>query len=461
MDGGIYAEKQGYEIIQSSSGAFEEVGIVSMGNIGYRDSVDIIRKELDNIKQSFLAVGWHLKHIKDRGLYKEDGYTNIYDFAGDKFHMSQSNVSRYINLCERFSAGNGSPRLDERFAGFDYSQLTEMLPMKPEEQEKVTPDMTVRQIREMKKKIKKQVLEDVPEENGLKEYATSHTGDVIEIPVIAEGKQQEMPGLDSDGTREQWLRNVEAWGLWYEDPNIQARYYKYDFSDRSRLIAVKYRYTCPPFMLKDMSQYREEAEADGSYYGEPVYHMIYSDGYWDRHPDEYQKGYKRYYSHDNTSIAELVNFLQELYSQQSCCEQQDTESVSDESSEILSQIPDSFASRSSIRTVSDALEEGGNKEPSYVTCQYFKFYKEHGYIPKYFNVKDCTEVTEYEHTLAADDGAAKGSIAVFDILKNIEDVIKDETITRDEQDDRIKKLLKIAKPEERNTAVKKLLEWRQ
>lgn len=426
MDGEIYTEKQEYEIVQSAPGAFAGVDTVPKGEIGYQDSVNIIRQELGNIKQSFLAVGWHLKYIKDRGLYKEDGYTNIYDFAGDKFHMSQSNVSRYINLCERFSAGNGSLRLDEKYERFDYSQLTEMLPMKPEEQEKVTPDMTVRQIREMKKKAKEK-----------KEYATSHNGDAVEISAVVDEGKQEMPELHSDEGRQQWLSDVEAWGLWYEDPNIQARYYKYDFMDGSRLIAVKYRYTCPPFMMEEMSQYQEEAEADGSYYGEPVYHMIYSDAYWDRHPDEYQKEYKRYYTNESVEIAELINFLQELHNQQDSSDENNPEPVP------------------------DVLDGGNAKEPSYIMRQYIKFYKEHNYIPKYFNVKDGTEVTDYEHALAMEDGAALGSIAIFDISKNIENVIHDESIGEEEQEDRIRKLLKIAKPEERDRVVKKLHEWRK
>lgn len=428
MDGGVYVENQRYEIVQPVTEASVELDVVPAGEIGYRDSVDIIRKELNNIKQSFLAVGWHLKYIKDGGLYKEDGYTTIYDFASDKFHMSQSNVSRYINLCERFSVGNGSFRLDKKYEGFDYSQLTEMLPMKPEEQEKVTPDMTVRQIREMKKKGKKKILKETQEEAPAvpgqvesKEYATSHTEDAVEIPLAVEESGRQMPELDSDDTREQWLIDVEAWGLWYEDPNIQARYYKYDFPDGSRLVAVKYRYTCPPFMLEDMSQYQEETEADGDYYGEPVYHMIYSDDYWDRHPEEYQREYKRYYTHDNTQIDKLVQFLQELYDKQS------------------------------------------SKELPFVTRQYIEFYKKHNYIPKYFNVKDGTEVADYAHVLATGSGsdAGTGSIAIFDIQKNIEAVINDKTIDVDEQEDRIKKLLKIAKPEERDKAVKKLLEWRE
>ena len=45
----------------------------------YQQSVRIIGEELQKTKQSFIKIGWHLKYIKDRGLYGKDGYSNIYE----------------------------------------------------------------------------------------------------------------------------------------------------------------------------------------------------------------------------------------------------------------------------------------------------------------------------------------------------------------------------------------------
>lgn len=415
-----------------------EMDVIGTEVVNYQDSIEIIRKELDNIKQSFLTIGWYLKYIKDRELYRNDGYVNINDFAKDKFNMSQSNVSRYINLCERFSAGNGSPKLNEKYKGFDYSQLTEMLPMKPEDQEKVTPDMTVKQIREMKRQEKEKNRKDssVSIKNDASEeiYATSHNDNMEKIFLAIRENQPELPELKKSKERKAWLENVEAWGLWYEDPNIQSRYYKYDFSDGSRLIATKYRYTCPPYMKEQPEQYREQIEADGSYYGTPVYHMIYSEDYWEEHMDEYREKYERYYTHDIAEIPELEKFLNWV---------QGSRDYSD------------------VRYVefdTTHLGEDENKDQPFITRQYIKFYSEHGYIPRCFNVKNRSEIKDYAPTLTTSSGSFSGigSVVFFSLLDNIVEVMENETLSQEEQENAVVKLLRIASPKEREEAEKEV-----
>ena len=61
--------------------------------------------------------------------------------------------------------------------------------------------------------------------------------DVVDIP---ESEQPELPIFRNNDQRKAWLRNYKAWGLWYEDKNIGARYYKYDFENGARLIAETY-----------------------------------------------------------------------------------------------------------------------------------------------------------------------------------------------------------------------------
>lgn len=118
--------------------------------IGYDDSIDIIRDEIHNVRKSFVKIGWYLKHINEKEMFRRDGYEDIYEFAHAIFKMSEGTVNRMINLCINFSVGNDSPELDERYQGFEASQLFEMLPMNESEREEISPDMTVKQIREKK-----------------------------------------------------------------------------------------------------------------------------------------------------------------------------------------------------------------------------------------------------------------------------------------------------------------------
>ena len=57
---------------------------------------------------------------------------------------------------------------------------------------------------------------------------------------IPETIQPELPYFKNNDQRKEWLRNYQDWGLWYEDKNIGARYYKYDFDNGARLIAETY-----------------------------------------------------------------------------------------------------------------------------------------------------------------------------------------------------------------------------
>lgn len=132
-----------------------KVRLMEPKDVGYQDSIDIIRDELQRTRRSFVKIGWYLKHIKDEEMFKEDGYADVFELAMDKFNISQPTANRFMNICEEFSVNHDSPELDEKFVDFSVSQLFEMLPMAEEKREQITPDMTVKQIREVKEETRK------------------------------------------------------------------------------------------------------------------------------------------------------------------------------------------------------------------------------------------------------------------------------------------------------------------
>lgn len=348
-----------------------KVHLMDPKNVGYQDSIDIIRDELHRTRRSFVKIGWYLKHIKDEGMFKEDGYADIFELALDKFNISQPTATRFMNICKKFSKNHDSPELDEKFVDFSVSQLFEMLPMNEEQREQITPDMTVKQIRETKEDtgMKKEpddgeirdvccdCLRNISDNDfaHLKEYMCEHfgkryhftgssdlsynctprgisingsdeitwasfakrayklnasmpfreddneipgqtsiekdfpeympaeqkengpqrevketplapkeiiekemvelevtdseipEGDYRELPEISseiedpdEQAQPEFPDLKNSEQRKAWLADYKAWGLWYYDEHIDVNYYKYDFSDGSRLVVAEY-----------------------------------------------------------------------------------------------------------------------------------------------------------------------------------------------------------------------------
>ncbi len=393
---------------------------------GYGKSVDIIRIELKNIKKSFVRIGWHLKQIKDNGWYQKEGYKNIYEFAKEKFNISQPAATRFINICTEFSENGSSPELDARYRGYSLSQLTEMLNVGADKRKEVTPDMTVREIREFKRKDRKLQKSGTGETSGKAAqagvHATSHVNSIskVYIPVV-------LQGLKSDEDRMEWLENVEDWGLWYIDQNIHAAYYKYDFPDGSRIIAVEYGYG--KGLCADSRKYS--------------YHMVFSESYRKKHMEQGNSlSFLGYFTEQTAETSTLVEFLRELQEENSA----DTGTLKDDGGYISN-------GYIIMEFDPDHLEEGNNKDKSYVTRQYIEFYRKNNYIPKYFNAKNKREITDYALALTTSSGSytGLGSIIVFDAWKEIGKI--DEKLLRgdiawEEAQRTVCKIWRVAKPEE-------------
>lgn len=401
----------------------------SSKSVCYAESVEVIRNSINRIQELSVVIGFNLKKIKENKLYLVGGYKNIYEFAEAEFSLSKSTAIRLMNVCKYFSKGNNSSILDERYAGFSTSQLFELLPMSPEQRNIASPDMTVTQLRRLKEgKTKESLPEKSCEVQGIS--AMSHQSENTDIFPTEEEEQHELPCFNTKEECMVWLQDVEAWGVWYEDFNIQARYFKYDFYDGSRLIAVKYRYTCPPFMRDEPELYKEQLEADGRYYGPAYYHMIYSESYWEDHLEEYKTSFRRYYATDTDPVDSLADFLMKL------------QSVEKES--------DAYT-WAEIEFDADHLEEDDIKALPSKARQYALFYKEHNYIPRFFNIKDRREIIDYAPTLLTSSGSfgGIGAVSIFDLSKNVMNIVDDETLSYAEKGQKIKMLMNIACPEEK------------
>ena len=103
-----------------------------------------------NIKMNFIAAGYYLKYIRDNELYLEDGYKTIWEFAEDNYGIKRTTASRWMLMNDRFSVDGNTPTLAEEYRAFGKSQLQEMLYLEDEQIEQVTPEMTVKEIREVR-----------------------------------------------------------------------------------------------------------------------------------------------------------------------------------------------------------------------------------------------------------------------------------------------------------------------
>lgn len=107
--------------------------------------------EADNLKKQFISIGFFLRLTKESKAYKELGYDSIEAYARDRMGYSESRTRRLMQINAMASKDGCSPVLDEQYKTFKSSQLQEMLSMLEDQRQLVKPDMTVRQIKDMKK----------------------------------------------------------------------------------------------------------------------------------------------------------------------------------------------------------------------------------------------------------------------------------------------------------------------
>lgn len=171
--------------VQSTSGWYESVSL--------EDAELYIHANLKSAARSVIAIGYYLKCVNRNELFKEAGYKDICEYAKDRFGFSASATSRYMTRNDKFSVNGNSPILDEKYKDFNKSQLQEMLSLDMEQLEKVSPDMTVVQIREMKKP-KEVPYVAIPGQIELTDFPGVDPEDVAAAAQAREGMAASSPG---------------------------------------------------------------------------------------------------------------------------------------------------------------------------------------------------------------------------------------------------------------------------
>lgn len=122
-----------------------------------RGSLAYIVQDFIDIKSNYIRLGFHLDEFKRYKYYEDFGYSTFDEFVENNFSMDKSAVSRVIKIFYNFAERQDNIYkmwIAKDYEKYSYSQLSEMLPLSDKERKKVTPDMTVKQIREYKKSLK-------------------------------------------------------------------------------------------------------------------------------------------------------------------------------------------------------------------------------------------------------------------------------------------------------------------
>lgn len=121
------------------------------GHISLEDAKTFIKSNITTAARSFIAIGFYLKCVRDRELFLEEGYQNIWEFAKAEYGLSKSYTSRYMSMNDRFSENGNSPNIKTEYRAFGKSQLQEMLYLEDEQLDQVKPGDRVEDIRNLRR----------------------------------------------------------------------------------------------------------------------------------------------------------------------------------------------------------------------------------------------------------------------------------------------------------------------
>lgn len=121
----------------------------------FSERANVIKKEMQNIQNSFLVIGFQLHWIKTNNMYRVLNYKNICDYAEKEYGIKKSTCCNFINIIEHYAERDENGEVIESIAdcyrNFSSTQLVAMLGMPEEMQRQVTPDMSVRAIQRLRK----------------------------------------------------------------------------------------------------------------------------------------------------------------------------------------------------------------------------------------------------------------------------------------------------------------------
>ena len=121
-----------------------------------------IKRTMRRSARDMVQIGYLLKAMMDKMMWQ--AYYSCFDeYLKSELQMDYTMATRFMKATEKYSVGGNSMEIEEKYEGYSQAVLIEMLNIPPELEEKVTPGMTVKQVREVKRQARKK--EEDPKSN--------------------------------------------------------------------------------------------------------------------------------------------------------------------------------------------------------------------------------------------------------------------------------------------------------
>lgn len=119
----------------------------------YTEFKSALDTELKNQAEGFVRTGYLLKKARDTEILRESGYTSVAEFAKAEYGLSKDIVSRYIAINDRYAVDGYSDQLQEKYQGYGIAKLQEMLTLSDDVVDLLSPEMSKREIQDVKREI--------------------------------------------------------------------------------------------------------------------------------------------------------------------------------------------------------------------------------------------------------------------------------------------------------------------
>ena len=157
--------------------------------------------------KSLLQVAFRVEEIYRNRFYVIDGYKTIYDFMKSRFSFSRGKTSNYINIVNNFcewvdNDGKAEPsgKILKEYKNFSITQLTIMLGMNEITRKKCKPDMTTRELKELRRESNDDgaAIEGSPPEEPLEEPENSVLDHIVQTDVSPDQQIEDILVLSVD-----------------------------------------------------------------------------------------------------------------------------------------------------------------------------------------------------------------------------------------------------------------------
>lgn len=181
--------------------------------------------------EMFVYTGWMLYQAETTKILTNSGYSTLAEYAKAELNLEKDVVSRYIGIYKRYSEGN-APILKEEYREYGYAKLAEMLTLPDLLVEAIPPEMTRREIQEIKKEIKEEnkisplevMMEGEKEQQepltkpqkALHQYFYDNRNDFVKLKMVIEGN------LTDDKATEQLLDVLAPSGIGKKTVRVQG-----------------------------------------------------------------------------------------------------------------------------------------------------------------------------------------------------------------------------------------------